>query len=68
MMTQEELQKWANVQAEDCLRYHPTLPLEAIEGIISDHLRDAYNLGVQEEKIRRDRQDDEEAPPSMIRG
>ena len=55
MMNSEELKKWADVQAEDCLRYHPTLPIDAIKGIISDHLRDAYNRGAQEERLRRDR-------------
>jgi len=50
-MDQDELRKWAEVQAEDCLRYHPTLPLEEIKRIIAEHLQDAYSAGVQQAKL-----------------
>jgi hypothetical protein len=50
-MTQDELRKWAEVEAEDCLRYHPTLPLEEIKRIVAEHLLDAYNLGAQDAKL-----------------
>jgi hypothetical protein len=46
----DELRKWGETQAEDCLRYYPTLPMSEIKRIISDHLRDAYSLGFQEAK------------------
>lgn len=50
-MTPDELRRWAEVQAEDCLRYHPTLPIDEIKRIIAEHLLDAYNLGVQEARL-----------------
>jgi hypothetical protein len=47
-MNRQELISWANVQVEDCLRYYPRFPPDAIKQIIADHLRDAYSLGLQE--------------------
>jgi hypothetical protein len=67
MMTAEELKKWAKVQAEDCLRYG-VQDTNSLMKNIADHLRNAYQTGVSEEKIRRDKQEDEEGPPSMMKG
>lgn len=50
-MTQDELSRWAEVEAEDCLRYHLKLPIEEIKRIIAEHLRDAYILGVQQARL-----------------
>ena len=54
-MNQDELRRWAEVQAEACcLRFHAKLSLEEIseiKSIIADHLCDAYRLGVQGAKL-----------------
>jgi hypothetical protein len=67
MMTKEELQRWAEVQAQDCLRYG-TDPIEGLKRNIADHLRDAYEKGVLQEKIRRKEQDENEARPGFTVG
>jgi hypothetical protein len=44
-MNQDELRKWAEVEAGDCLRYHPTLPIEEIKRIVAERLKEAYQDG-----------------------
>jgi hypothetical protein len=56
-LTREELQEWAETQAEDCLRYG-TEPIEFLKKNIPDHLREAHAKGVLQEKIRLKDQDE----------
>jgi len=65
MMTDGELQEWADRNAEACLLFHGPAN---IRKAIADSIRDAYYRGVSEERSRRDQQDDEEAPPGMMVG
>jgi hypothetical protein len=43
-MTTKELNDWAEVMAEDCLR-HEVESREVLKKTIADHLRDAYIEG-----------------------
>jgi hypothetical protein len=64
-MNQEELKRSSDAQAEDCLRHRPTRPIEEIKRIISQHICDAYRLGVQDEKILHDKLDIEDEQPEF---
>lgn len=51
-MKAEELQQYADVMAEDCLRYG-TQSIEFLKKSIADHLKDAYQKGRREEELSR---------------
>ncbi len=64
-MTQEELKRSSDAQAEDCLEHDPARPVDEMKRIISEDICDAYLLGVQEGKIVQDKQDHEDGEPEF---
>jgi hypothetical protein len=64
-MTQEELKQSSDAQAKDCLEHDPAQPVEEVKRIISEHISDAYLLGLQEGKIVEHKKNHQDGEPEF---